>query len=1398
MICRLREFFPRGPRGLGVALVLGLTLLAQEQGIAAAIGNQLWVDTNGNGIKDSTEPGIPGVTVQLWTVGANGIEQNGGGDDVQVGSSTITDISGKYSFSGLANGTYYVRIPTPPASYPGVTVLPVNVDNGLDNDNNGQQTASGTAFRSPLIALATGTEPGVAVDGDDTNGDMTVDFGFANPDSAYASNLIDNASFELTGAANTNGSAQALLGYNGTGTTFGSNLNALRWVGGVNGISPFNTPVQRMQVLAAGNSATRVSWVESAKARNGKRYMLLESTNSCLDLRAFGGGTWSSVLQPGRTYEMAVYADNASAAAASFQVNFEAGANIFNIGGTNYQYFLAGQSRWTGSPTPNFAAADYNGWTEASANATKPNWRKFTFRFSISATATAAQIDAASILIAGAASTGPIVVDDMYVSEIKLGLGDLVWADANNNGVKDPSESGIPGVTVQLFTSTDGIAGNEDDALYTGGTNTTTTDASGAYRFTILPTGNYVVKVTPPTSYPMTSGTPVTSDNNINNDNNGSQPGGISTVIMSPVIALNAGTEPVNDGDTNADTDFSVDFGLFPGMVVGNTVFNDANNNGIQDGGESGISGVSVALLDAATSSVVSTTTTNGSGLWGFTVFSQGSYKVRVTPNVSFGLASSTVGTDNGTDNNNDGSQPGGYGTASTSFAFTLTPGGEPGSTGNTNTENTIDFGFRGCPTITVTPATLAQGTAGTAYSQTLSVSGGSGGYVWSVANGALPAGLALNPSTGAITGTPTASNGAGTSITFKATDSLLCSGSTTYTFKICPVITLSPATLPSGTVGTGYSQTLSASGGATPYTWTTTNGTLPAGLTLTTGGVLSGTPATSNGAGVSVTLTATDVNGCPGSQIYTLKICPIITVNPATLPASIVNTAYSQTLTATGGASPYTWSITNGTLPAGLNFTSAGLLSGTPTTTASQTFTVQALDANGCPGTKIYTLTPACPTIAVTPSTLPAATVGTGYSQSLTASNGSPPYGWTVQSGTLPAGVTLSSAGLLSGTPTTSNGTGVAVTLRATDSFSCFGSLAYTFKVCPMLAIAPATLPGAAVGASYSQTITASNGAPPYTYSVSSGTLPSGLTLTTGGVLSGTPTSTTSQAFDIRAVDANGCPGIISYTLAPTCPAISVAPASLPGGTVSSAYSQTITASGGTAPYGWTLTGGSLPSGLNLSATGVLSGTPTTSAATGISLTVKATDNYGCQATSTYVLKICPVINITPSTLATASVGSAYSQTLTASGGTGPYAWTVTSGTLPTGLTLSASGVISGNPTTAVSSNFTVQAMDVNGCPGTMSYVLAPSCPPIVISPATLSVGTVSAAYSQTLSASAGTSPYTWTVTAGTLPAGLTLSSGGVISGTPTTANGTGVNVTFQAKDANNCLGAKAYTIKI
>jgi hypothetical protein len=404
----------------------------------------------------------------------------------------------------------------------------------------------------------------------------------------------------------------------------------------------------------------------------------------------------------------------------------------------------------------------------------------------------------------------------------------------------------------------------------------------------------------------------------------------------------------------------------------------------------------------------------------------------------------------------------------------------------------------------------------------------------------------------------------------------------------------------------------------------------LPAGLSLTTAGLLSGTPTAAGSSTFTVTATA---SGCTGSKSYTLVVnpvgCPTITVGPASLAAATQGTAYNQPLTATGGTGTPTFAVTSGTLPAGLSVTIAGLLSGTPTAAGSSTFTVTAT-ASGCTGSKSYTLVvnPACPTISISPASLAAATQGTAYSQTLTATGGTSTPTFAVTSGTLPAGLGLTTAGLLSGTPTSLGSS--TFTVKATVG-GCEGTKSYTLTVgCPTITVGPASLAAATQGTVYSQPLTATGGTGIASFAVTTGTLPAGLSLTTAGVLSGTPTTVGSSTFTVTAV-IGGCTGAKEYTLIVTCPIITILPASLPFVAAKDSYSQTLTATGGTSPYTFAVTGGALPIGLTLNpSSGALAGF--SSVEGNASFTITVTDSNGCKTTKEYSLCINPKPMIIPS----------------------------------------------------------------------------------------------------------------------------------------------------------------------
>jgi uncharacterized protein (TIGR03437 family) len=176
-----------------------------------------------------------------------------------------------------------------------------------------------------------------------------------------------------------------------------------------------------------------------------------------------------------------------------------------------------------------------------------------------------------------------------------------------------------------------------------------------------------------------------------------------------------------------------------------------------------------------------------------------------------------------------------------------------------------------------------------------------------------------------------------------------------------------------------------------------------------------------------------------------------------------------------------------------------------------------------------------------------------------------------------------------------------------------------------------------------------------------------------------------------------------------------------------------------------------------------------------------------------------CPAIILNPATLPNGAAGSAYTQSLTASGVAGPFRFFLSTGSIPPGLTLSQDGRISGTPGVAGTYNFTITATTDKLCAGSRSYTLVINCTALTVSvvQGSLPVGTVGLAYSRTFAAVGGAAPYTFSVTSGSLPTGLSLAPAtGVLSGVPT-ANGT-FTFTVRARDVNNCEGSQTFTLTI
>ncbi len=265
-------------------------------------------------------------------------------------------------------------------------------------------------------------------------------------------------------------------------------------------------------------------------------------------------------------------------------------------------------------------------------------------------------------------------------------------------------------------------------------------------------------------------------------------------------------------------------------------------------------------------------------------------------------------------------------------------------------------------PQIT-TDSPLPNGMVGTDYDAQLSATGGEVPYVWSVASGSLPSGLSLGSSTGRITGTPSSSGTSSFEIRVAGDDGLSSTKGFSLTIDPEPeapeITTSSP--LPTGTVGASYDETLQATGGETPYTWSVASGSLPSGLSLgSSTGRITGTPSSSGTSNFEIRVTGED--GLSSTKGFSLTIdpepeAPEIT-SDSWLPSAWYGTPYSYELEATGGKTPYSWSLEWGQLPDGLSLSSDGVLAGTPVSpSGTYYFEVRVTGFDGVYSTKSMSL---------------------------------------------------------------------------------------------------------------------------------------------------------------------------------------------------------------------------------------------------------------------------------------------------------------------------------------------------------------------------------------------------------------------------------------------------------
>lgn len=279
-----------------------------------------------------------------------------------------------------------------------------------------------------------------------------------------------------------------------------------------------------------------------------------------------------------------------------------------------------------------------------------------------------------------------------------------------------------------------------------------------------------------------------------------------------------------------------------------------------------------------------------------------------------------------------------------------------------------------------------------------------------------------------------------------------------------------------------------------------------------------------------------------------------------------------------------------------------------------------------------------------------------------------------------------------------------LAITITATSVAEPGQFNTAMFFVTPPPSIVTTDLPTATPNQNYSTTLVATGGVQPLNWSVASGSLPAGLSLNNAGVIFGTPTGGGTSKFTLKVTDSSGSALSTSQSFGLTVVGVLTVPAAtLPVGILGTAYSASLPSSGGLAPLTWSIYSGNLPSGVVLQqGTGVISGTPTETGT--FSFIVTVVDSSPIQQTftsPTFSITINPSgpLTITSTAMPDGAAGAAYQGQLVATGGTAPLKWAVTSGALPSGLTLNpATAAITGIPTAAAGTySFSVTVTDAS-----------------------------------------------------------------------------------------------------
>lgn len=745
-----------------------------------------------------------------------------------------------------------------------------------------------------------------------------------------------------------------------------------------------------------------------------------------------------------------------------------------------------------------------------------------------------------------------------------------------------------------------------------------------------------------------------------------------------------------------------------------------------------------------------------------------------------------------------------------------------------------------GADLLTYHSTRIADFMAALSYSYPLVVTGGTPPYQFELSDGAFPEGITLETESGYISGTPAPHTvNQSYSFSIKVTDAKggtvegsyigIVKSSASAEFSI-----ITP-TLPAMTAGASFGASIGVIGGSAPFKFTASSGKLPDGLTINSStGLISGTPDLNTaGKSYNVTIAVSDDKERVTSLTYIGTVNSYSTLLfPTNLPNASPGSFYNINITTLGGEPPYVYSEDSGSLPQGLELNiSTGNISGIVEESEAgveRSFTISSMDVNEVVTTQSFKLTTSNFPISVTTTSLENAFEGLVYDNDkvlLAATGGTGPYTFEYMGG-LPSGLGLTSSGAFLGSPAAETGDLelgrlYEISVRAIDSkgFRSAPTKMSLMVRIPPVSVTTSSLPEARLGAPYSFKITATGGRKPYKFAVVDGSLPQGLQLVaSSGEISGSASSDAAcpdNTFKVVATDDLDETSIATDLCIATADGVRIANQEFPPVIIGKDYNATVTGDGGQAPYSFEAS--NLPDQIVISqSTGKLNGFTGASVGDYKSyLTIyDSGDPQQFQALS-FTFRVREELGFSSVSLPRAATGLNYNGNgfqLPVTGGKAPYTYTLISGALPAGMTLSTSGLLTGIPgikTAAYggSYNFTVSVRDVDGQQaGPASFTLNVTVPPKILG-SRMPIAVVGTPYAYDIQRIGGVNTFAsstdnssrLTYAVSGLPSGLTFGSKtGRIFGTPDTNEGSPYTITVTLTDQHGFATTKNLTLQV